>query len=66
MTSVIAMGRAELVNDSSIIYEKVRTLALKYYPTEEEVNEEMEKAISRVQLVALSIEHLTGKLVNEK
>ena len=50
----------------SIIYEKVRTLALKYYPTEEEVNEEMEKAVSRVQLIALSIEHLTGKLVNEK
>lgn len=66
VTSVIAMGRAELVNDMNVIYEKVRNLALKYYPTEEEVNEEMEKAVSRVQLIALSIEHLTGKLVNEK
>lgn len=39
---------------------------MKYYPTEEEVDAEMEKAIARVQLLSLHIEHMTGKLVNER
>lgn len=46
--------------------EKVRKLAMKYYPTEEEVDAEMEKSIEHVQLLALHIEHMTGKLVNER
>ena len=66
VTSVIAMGQAELVSEKDIIYDKVRRLALKYYPTEKEVNEEMDKAADRVHLIALNIEHMTGKLVNEK
>lgn len=66
VTSVVAFGRAELVEDDKLTYEKTRKLGMKYYPTAEEVDEEMERDISRVQLVALHIEHMTGKLVNEK
>ncbi|MGN0163677.1 MAG: pyridoxamine 5'-phosphate oxidase family protein [Candidatus Ornithomonoglobus sp.] len=66
VTSVVAMGRAELVSDRALTNEKVRLLALKYYPTEDGVNEEMKKDAHRVQMIALTIEHLTGKLVNEK
>lgn len=65
VTSVIAFGRAELIADAAQTEEEVRKLAMKYYPTEEEVDAEMEKAIARVQLLALHIEHMTGKLVNE-
>lgn len=44
-----------------------RKLAEKYYPTVEEVEKEMNgSARSRVQLFAIRIEHMTGKLVNEK
>ncbi len=44
-----------------------KKLAEKYYPTVEEVEKEMNgSARSRVQLFAIRIEHMTGKLVNEK
>ncbi len=66
VTSVIALGRAEFIDDISVIDEKLRKLALKYYPTEEEVEKEMLKETDRVQMIALRIEHLTGKLVQEK
>lgn len=65
-TSVIIFGNAELVNDLSITEDKVRKIGLKYYPTSEEVEEEIEHAINRVQVISISIEHMTGKLVHEK
>ncbi len=66
VTSVIVFGRAKLIEDRKMTEDKVRKLALKYYPTEEEVEEELEHGIDRVQLFAIDIEHMTGKLVNEK
>ena len=47
--------------------DRIKKLAEKYYPTVEEVEKEMNgSARSRVQLFAIRIEHMTGKLVNEK
>ena len=52
---------------TKIIEDRLRKLAEKYYPTVEEVEKEMNgSARSRVQLFAIRIEHMTGKLVNEK
>ncbi len=65
VTSVIAFGRAELESGAAVM-DKLRKLALKYYPTAEEVNAEMAKDSDRVQMIALNIESLTGKLVNER
>jgi nitroimidazol reductase NimA-like FMN-containing flavoprotein (pyridoxamine 5'-phosphate oxidase superfamily) len=65
-TSVIVFGRAKLVEDREVIEDRVRKLATKYYPTKEEVEKEFALAIDRVQLFAIDIEHMTGKLVNEK
>lgn len=41
-------------------------LALKYYPTAEEVEEEIAKDIKGVQLYEITIEHLCGKQIHEK
>lgn len=41
-------------------------LALKYYPSAEEVEEEIAKDIKGVQLYEISIEHLCGKQIHEK
>ncbi len=66
-TSVVAFGRAWLMEDRSVWEEKLRKLAIKYYPTAEEVEVEMKAPpINAVQMVAIEIEHMTGKLVNEK
>ncbi|MBQ7433677.1 MAG: pyridoxamine 5'-phosphate oxidase family protein [Lachnospiraceae bacterium] len=66
VTSVVVMGRAELVSDTELANEKLRKLALKYYPTVEEVDAEMQRDAHRVQMIAIAMEHMTGKLVSEK
>ncbi len=66
VTSVIIMGDAKLITDETVICDKVRKLGLKYFPTKEEVDAEISRDIKRVQLVEISIEHMTGKLVHEK
>lgn len=66
-TSVVVFGRAKIVEDTAIVKDRLRELATKYYPTAAEVEEEMNSsAASHVQLFAIEIEHMTGKLVNEK
>lgn len=64
--SVVVFGRCHLVEDLDFTREKVKTLALKYYPTEEEVYEELNKYISTVQLYEITIEHICGKQIHEK
>ncbi|MFR7671155.1 MAG: hypothetical protein ACLU0O_11265 [Collinsella sp.] len=49
----------------AFIEDKVRQLALKYYPSAE-VEEEIAKDIKGVQLYEISIEHLCGKQIQEK
>ena len=64
--SVVVFGRCRLVNDAAKTEAEVRRLALKYYPSAEEVERELEKYLSAVQLYEIEIEHLTGKQVQEK
>lgn len=66
VTSVIVFGRAKLIQDRTMTEDKVRKLALKYYPTEEEVEKGLVHGTDRVQLFSIDIEHITGKLVKEK
>ena len=66
VTSVVAMGRAELVTDEAVALEKCRKLALKYFPTKEQVEEDLARSFPRVQVIAVHIEHMTGKLVHEE
>lgn len=65
-TSVIVFGKVKPVTENNIFEDRLRKLAAKYYPTTDEIEEEMERSASRTQLFAIKIEHMTGKLVNEK
>ncbi len=66
-TSVVVFGRAKLLEDRNVWEDKLRKLTLKYYPSAEEAELEMQSpAIKAVQMIAIEIEHMTGKLVNEK
>jgi len=66
VSSCVVFGRAKLIEDRIITEEKVRKLARKYYPSAEEVEEEIKKGIHGVQLVAIEIEHISGKRVHER
>ena len=63
--SLVIFGRVREISDSMMIEEQVRALGMKYYPTREGVELEMKKSLSRVCLLELTIDHMTGKLVNE-
>ncbi len=63
--SVVVFGRIGEVSDRDMVVEHVRNLGLKYYPTPEDVEEEIRKAGSRVKMLYLEIDRMTGKLVNE-
>ncbi len=66
-TSVVVFGRAKLMDDRSVWEDKLRKMTIKYYPTVEEAEAEMQTPpINAVQMIAIEIEHMTGKLVNEK
>ena len=64
--SVIIFGRAKPVTDLQIKREKAKAFGMKYYPSEEEVDLEMERDFDRVQIMEIVIEHISGKLVHEK
>ncbi len=65
-TSVIAFGRAKILNEISEIEKPLRALATKYFPTADLVEKEFNSpSIKAVQLIKIEIEHMTGKLVNE-
>lgn len=67
VTSVVVFGKVKFIDDLSVVEEKLRKLATKYYPSQEEVEIEMNgPAFQHVQLFAIEIDHITGKLVNEK
>ena len=64
--SVIAFGTAQLINDDETTRAKAWELGMKYFPSEEYTEEEMRKAASRVQIIAIDIDHVTGKSVHEQ
>lgn len=64
--SVVLFGRAKPVEEEARKREKAKRFALKYYPSEEEVEEELEKDFWRVAIWEISVEHATGKRVHEK
>lgn len=66
ITSVISFGQIEFINEPESVYDILFKLASKYYPTKEEARQEAERFKNIAQILALHIEHMTGKLVNEK
>ena len=66
MQSTVVFGRCHLIDDITTTEAKVWELALKYYPNKEEVETEITKSLKGVQLYEITIEHLSGKQIQEK
>ena len=63
--SVICFGRLHRVPDPQVIENHVRKLGLKYNPDPKDVEREIRESLHHVCVLALDIEHMTGKIVNE-
>ena len=66
VTSVIAMGTAEPLSDTVRSLEKIRMLGQRYYPTPREAEEEIARDFKDVLVIAIHIDHMTGKRVKER
>ncbi len=63
--SVIVFGKISIVEDRNTAEEKVISLAKKYFPDHTEISGEMQKHFKNALCLKLSIEHISGKTVNE-
>ena len=66
VNSVICFGRARLVEDDQRKHDALLALGQKYFPPEKDIEADISKNWERVNMVELTIEHVTGKLVQEK
>lgn len=64
--SVVIFGRCNLLEAGPKTSTILRRFALKYYPTEQLVDEEIARDGRAVQMFEIVIEHLSGKEVQEK
>ena len=63
--SVIVFGRIGIVEDRERTVAVLRKLGLKHYPDAESVEREIEKDAARATCLEMTVEHMTGKIVNE-
>ena len=64
-TSVVVFGRMHIVDDENKKREICTNLVRKFTDDEEYLQKELINSFPRVCCLALAIEHMTGKLVNE-
>ncbi len=65
INSVICFGRIRPLTDRAEILAMVRKLALKYTDDQAYIEKDIQRHGARVAVLELTIEHMTGKLVNE-
>ena len=65
INSVVVFGRIRLVTDTEKAREIATGICRKFTDDEDYIQKELKSALSRVQCLELTPEHMTGKLVNE-
>lgn len=66
MQSTVVFGRCHLIEAGEGSTALLKRFAMKYYPNEQMVDEEIARAGKAVQLFEIEIEHLSGKEVQER
>ena len=66
VSSVIAYGLVEEIEDPDFARDAMIKLAGKYYPNKELIDENMEASFKNTKMLAFHITYMTGKKVNER
>ena len=64
--SVIAFGRISVIEDEDEKIDKLKHLGNKFFPSQKETEDEINRLLDRTEVFEITIEHLTGKYVREK
>ena len=66
LQSVVVFGRCQLIEDQEESVELLKRFAMKFYPSEGMVNKEIDLTGKATQMYAITIEHFSGKEVQER
>lgn len=66
VSSVVAYGLLEEIEDSDFARDALEKLAQKYYPSEDLVEENIKVNFKNTKMLAFHISYMTGKRVNER
>lgn len=66
LQSAVIFGRCHLIQDQSIAMALLKKFAMKFYPSESMVDEEIAVFKKATQMYEIEIEHLSGKEVQER
>lgn len=66
MRSVVVFGRCQLIDDKQIAMKRLKDFAMKYYPSENMVLDEIKADGKATQMFEIDVEYMTGKEVQEK
>lgn len=66
LQSTVVFGRCKKLETNEETLDLLRKVALRYYPSKDEIEEEIASASTRVQIFEITIDHLCGKQVKEK
>ena len=65
MQSVVIFGRCHLIENDETAMELLKQFAMKYYPSEDMVNDEIATDGRATQMFQIEIEHIGGKEIQE-
>ena len=63
--SVVCLGHIEVLTDHEKVLEQCRKIARKFGVSESEIDEDIKKNTNNVNMLVMTIDRMTGKLVNE-
>lgn len=66
LKSAVVFGRCHLVGEQSETLALCKKFAMKYYPTEQMVDDEVAASGKAVRMFRIKIEHISGKRVQER
>ena len=66
MQSTVVFGRCRILEDEEQTMELVRKVAQKYYPDAQLIEEEIARSGKAVRIYEITIEHMSGKEIQEK
>ena len=64
--SAVVFGRCRRIDDRAAVLRAVRKFAAKYYPSAALIDEEISRSGNAVQIYEITVEHITGKEVQER
>ena len=64
--SVIVFGKITTLTDEQDRIDKLTHLGNKFFPTQEETEDEISRLLDRTEVFEIAIDHMSGKIVKEK